>query len=172
MLTPTPDLGLGTRGSLHHTSLPPAEGGGRRAWQTEWMQNENPFIQKTDFNQEQKVLGHAGPAGRGSAGRVLQGSGAMAALFPAVAIASRLSATQVSCLHLRRPPACLQDPRGHRSPRSAAGRAHQWPHTSKGHKSRGAPWSYHLQHPSWVPSAAPSITCLLHEPLTSLRILD
>ncbi|XP_007521622.1 protein STPG3 [Erinaceus europaeus] len=30
------------------------EGGGRRAWQTQWMQNENPFIQKTDFNQEQK----------------------------------------------------------------------------------------------------------------------
>ncbi|XP_049752383.1 protein STPG3 [Elephas maximus indicus] len=34
---------------------PPAhEGGGRRAWQTVWLQSENPFTQKADFNREQK----------------------------------------------------------------------------------------------------------------------
>ncbi|XP_060246554.1 protein STPG3 isoform X2 [Meriones unguiculatus] len=31
------------------------EGGGRRAWQTMWLQSETPFIQKTDFNRERKV---------------------------------------------------------------------------------------------------------------------
>ncbi|XP_021506837.1 protein STPG3 isoform X1 [Meriones unguiculatus] len=30
------------------------EGGGRRAWQTMWLQSETPFIQKTDFNRERK----------------------------------------------------------------------------------------------------------------------
>ncbi|XP_064146829.1 protein STPG3 isoform X2 [Loxodonta africana] len=42
--------------------LPPActctlrelQGGGRRAWQTVWLQSENPFTQKADFNREQK----------------------------------------------------------------------------------------------------------------------
>ncbi|XP_036095214.1 protein STPG3 isoform X1 [Rousettus aegyptiacus] len=34
---------------------PPArEGGGRRAWQTEWLQSESPFTQKADFNREQQ----------------------------------------------------------------------------------------------------------------------
>ncbi|EGW07405.1 Uncharacterized protein FLJ40246 [Cricetulus griseus] len=33
---------------------PGREGGGRRAWQTEWLQSESPFTQKTDFNQERK----------------------------------------------------------------------------------------------------------------------
>lgn len=37
------------------TVCPNAEGGGRRAWQTVWLQSENPFTQKTDFNREQKV---------------------------------------------------------------------------------------------------------------------
>lgn len=37
------------------TIRPTAEGGGRRAWQTEWLQSESPFTQKTDFNQERKV---------------------------------------------------------------------------------------------------------------------
>ncbi|XP_069330958.1 protein STPG3 [Eulemur rufifrons] len=30
------------------------EGGGRRAWQTPWLQSESPFTQKADFNREQK----------------------------------------------------------------------------------------------------------------------
>nr|XP_012639939.1 protein STPG3 [Microcebus murinus] len=30
------------------------EGGGRRAWQTPWLQSESPFTQKVDFNREQK----------------------------------------------------------------------------------------------------------------------
>ncbi|XP_048669227.1 protein STPG3 isoform X2 [Marmota marmota marmota] len=50
-----PSLGMGA-------SLPEAptddysttEGGGRRAWQTMWLQNESPFTQKADFNREQK----------------------------------------------------------------------------------------------------------------------
>ncbi|KAM5184809.1 protein STPG3 [Callospermophilus lateralis] len=33
---------------------PGREGGGRRAWQTMWLQSESPFTQKADFNQEQK----------------------------------------------------------------------------------------------------------------------
>ncbi|XP_046511086.1 protein STPG3 [Equus quagga] len=33
---------------------PCREGGGRRAWQTMWFQSETPFMQKTDFNREQK----------------------------------------------------------------------------------------------------------------------
>ncbi|XP_051023042.1 protein STPG3 isoform X1 [Acomys russatus] len=36
------------------SKYPGREGGGRRAWQTVWFQSENPFIQKTDFNREQK----------------------------------------------------------------------------------------------------------------------
>ncbi|KAG8518625.1 Protein STPG3 [Galemys pyrenaicus] len=34
--------------------MPLAEGGGRRAWQTAWLQSESPFTQKTDFGREQK----------------------------------------------------------------------------------------------------------------------
>ncbi|XP_003794851.1 protein STPG3 isoform X2 [Otolemur garnettii] len=30
------------------------EGGGRRAWQTQWFQSESPFTQKADFNRELK----------------------------------------------------------------------------------------------------------------------
>ncbi|EDL93632.1 similar to hypothetical gene supported by AK097565; BC033939, isoform CRA_a [Rattus norvegicus] len=33
---------------------PGREGGGRRAWQTMWLQSESPFTQKTDFNRETK----------------------------------------------------------------------------------------------------------------------
>ncbi|CAH6788665.1 protein STPG3 [Phodopus roborovskii] len=33
---------------------PGREGGGRRAWQTVWLQSESPFTQKTDFNRERK----------------------------------------------------------------------------------------------------------------------
>ncbi|XP_048193467.1 protein STPG3-like [Perognathus longimembris pacificus] len=33
---------------------PSREGGGRRAWQTSWLQSESPFTQKADFNREQK----------------------------------------------------------------------------------------------------------------------
>ncbi|XP_037060600.1 protein STPG3 isoform X1 [Peromyscus leucopus] len=33
---------------------PGREGGGRRAWQTLWLQSESPFTQKTDFNRERK----------------------------------------------------------------------------------------------------------------------
>ncbi|XP_047381370.1 protein STPG3 [Sciurus carolinensis] len=33
---------------------PGREGGGRRAWQTMWLQSESPFTQKVDFNREQK----------------------------------------------------------------------------------------------------------------------
>ncbi|XP_021011849.1 protein STPG3 [Mus caroli] len=33
---------------------PGREGGGRRAWQTMWLQSESPFMQKTDFNRETK----------------------------------------------------------------------------------------------------------------------
>uniref|UniRef100_A0A8C6N1C2 Sperm tail PG rich repeat containing 3 n=1 Tax=Mus spicilegus TaxID=10103 RepID=A0A8C6N1C2_MUSSI len=36
------------------TIRPTAEGGGRRAWQTMWLQCESPFMQKTDFNRETK----------------------------------------------------------------------------------------------------------------------
>ncbi|XP_073908830.1 protein STPG3 isoform X2 [Castor canadensis] len=34
---------------------PGREGGGRRAWQTEWLQSESPFTQKADFNREQRA---------------------------------------------------------------------------------------------------------------------
>ncbi|KAM8943704.1 protein STPG3 isoform 4-T4 [Lycaon pictus] len=40
--------------SLPNQAAAPAEGGGRRAWQTLWFQSESPFTQKADFNQEQK----------------------------------------------------------------------------------------------------------------------
>ncbi|XP_036040504.1 protein STPG3 isoform X2 [Onychomys torridus] len=43
---------------------PGREGGGRRAWQTLWLQSESPFTQKTDFNRERKVETLCGP-GRG-----------------------------------------------------------------------------------------------------------
>ncbi|XP_040860509.1 protein STPG3 [Ochotona curzoniae] len=33
---------------------PGPEGGGRRAWQTEWLSSESPFTQKVDFNREKK----------------------------------------------------------------------------------------------------------------------
>ncbi|XP_074145153.1 protein STPG3 [Sminthopsis crassicaudata] len=33
---------------------PTRDGGGRRAWQTTWFQNESPFTQKADFIREQK----------------------------------------------------------------------------------------------------------------------
>ncbi|XP_039714773.1 protein STPG3 [Pteropus medius] len=33
---------------------PTREGGGRRAWQTEWLHSESPFTQKADFNREQQ----------------------------------------------------------------------------------------------------------------------
>ncbi|XP_012884784.1 PREDICTED: uncharacterized protein C9orf173 homolog [Dipodomys ordii] len=41
----------------HYTfglKYPSREGGGRRAWQTSWLQSESPFTQKVDFNREQK----------------------------------------------------------------------------------------------------------------------
>ncbi|XP_035302884.1 protein STPG3 isoform X2 [Cricetulus griseus] len=41
---------------------PGREGGGRRAWQTEWLQSESPFTQKTDFNQERKPSGAKQPS--------------------------------------------------------------------------------------------------------------
>lgn len=50
------------------TIRPTAEGGGRRAWQTMWLQSESPFTQKTDFNQETKVGILSGP-GRGRVGQ-------------------------------------------------------------------------------------------------------
>ncbi|XP_032759023.1 protein STPG3 [Rattus rattus] len=43
---------------------PGREGGGRRAWQTMWLQSESPFTQKTDFNRETTVGTLCGP-GRG-----------------------------------------------------------------------------------------------------------
>lgn len=49
------------------TIRPTAEGGGRRAWQTMWLQSESPFTQKTDFNRETKVGTLCGP-GRGRVG--------------------------------------------------------------------------------------------------------
>ncbi|XP_051023043.1 protein STPG3 isoform X2 [Acomys russatus] len=44
------------------SKYPGREGGGRRAWQTVWFQSENPFIQKTDFNREQKPSGEKRPS--------------------------------------------------------------------------------------------------------------
>lgn len=70
-LAPCPGSGPITH--LPSPTLPPtAEGGGRRAWQTTWFQSETPFMQKTDFNREQKVRGlPAGPVGpsEGQGGR-------------------------------------------------------------------------------------------------------
>lgn len=50
-------LGVGPRlqPSLPNDAAPTAEGGGRRAWQTEWLHSESPFTQKADFNREQQV---------------------------------------------------------------------------------------------------------------------
>ncbi|CAD7667739.1 unnamed protein product [Nyctereutes procyonoides] len=75
---PAPCPGSGARPpaaslrSLPNHAAAPAEGGGRRAWQTLWFQSESPFTQKADFNQERKVEGQprksleglgAGPGG-------------------------------------------------------------------------------------------------------------
>ncbi|XP_020020825.2 protein STPG3 isoform X1 [Castor canadensis] len=68
---------------------PGREGGGRRAWQTEWLQSESPFTQKADFNREQRwpspaqysplsrpafpafsFGGHHGPASKTPSGQV------------------------------------------------------------------------------------------------------
>ncbi|XP_062063146.1 protein STPG3 isoform X2 [Lepus europaeus] len=38
---------------------PGPEGGGRRAWQTEWLRSESPFTHKVDFNRELKALARA-----------------------------------------------------------------------------------------------------------------
>ncbi|VTJ54173.1 Hypothetical predicted protein [Marmota monax] len=46
------------------------EGGGRRAWQTMWLQNESPFPQKADFNREQKVRSALAGGGEGPASLV------------------------------------------------------------------------------------------------------
>lgn len=61
-----------------------AEGGGRRAWQTEWLSSESPFTQKVDFNREKKV----GPARGGDCGvRARGGQHLRPVLSPAVAVA-------------------------------------------------------------------------------------
>ncbi|XP_073077262.1 protein STPG3 isoform X2 [Manis javanica] len=39
------------------TTLPPAEGGGRRAWRTVWSQRESPVSQKADFKREPETPG-------------------------------------------------------------------------------------------------------------------
>ncbi|XP_006163370.1 protein STPG3 [Tupaia chinensis] len=44
--SPHPHYSFGRR-------YPGREGGGRRAWQTAWLQSESPFTQKADFNREQ-----------------------------------------------------------------------------------------------------------------------
>ncbi|XP_077627675.1 protein STPG3 isoform X1 [Crocuta crocuta] len=53
-----PDASLRESSPHPHFSVgrkhPTREGGGRRAWQTVWFQNESPFVQKADFQQEQK----------------------------------------------------------------------------------------------------------------------
>ncbi|XP_062063145.1 protein STPG3 isoform X1 [Lepus europaeus] len=55
---------------------PGPEGGGRRAWQTEWLRSESPFTHKVDFNRELKWPSPAhyrplsGPAARSCSARV------------------------------------------------------------------------------------------------------
>ncbi|KAM9641189.1 protein STPG3 [Trichechus inunguis] len=59
---PVPDASVRESSPHPHYTMgrkPPAhEGGGRRAWQTTWLQSENPFMQKADFNREQKASLH------------------------------------------------------------------------------------------------------------------
>lgn len=62
--------GSGYEPSVPNRAAAAAEGGGRRAWQTVWFQNESPFVQKADFQQEQKVDGR--PHGSRGAGRKLR----------------------------------------------------------------------------------------------------
>lgn len=118
-------LGAGPRlqPSLPNDAAPTAEGGGRRAWQTEWLQSESPFTQKADFNREQQVgrsprgscgggapaggrawrAGWAGPAsegrglGKGEEGRggaSRDPAGPAAASSPTVAVTRRLPPAQ------------------------------------------------------------------------------
>ncbi|XP_035878405.1 protein STPG3 [Phyllostomus discolor] len=51
---PSPGSGAAPPACPPQRHCPPAEGGGRRAWQTVWLQSDSPFTQKVDFCWEQK----------------------------------------------------------------------------------------------------------------------